>query len=426
MTDAQLLLDFREKKSHQAFSSLVARHIGWIHATARRRVNDEHLAHDVSQAVFLLLAERANQIREPDRLCAWLLQTTNFAANHAMREENRRRRRERIVAGGRSEIDASNADENLQQLAEVEKAVDKLDPADRTLIAVRFYQGRSLAELGNQLGISADAARKRVDRAIHRLRNQLGHEEQFATALAPLLAALSSTSAPGHVPVALINNSPASLRAISISKGVSHMLLRNKIRNVSSMVAIAIALGTGVLFAFESPEGNGPVPAVPPASRVMTTAAEHRSVESATGTIVISQDRTRLIGYSKLTGKWAEVTGKDFALDRVIAAGNILVYKADDQCYAFSATLGTWASVDLPPLLDATQKVGPAVSDTMAAIKVPGFIYAYTPKTGKWEPLNVTQAAQPEFTVSQDCVTAEADGKIYYCDSSTGKWTPGF
>jgi hypothetical protein len=204
------------------------------------------------------------------------------------------------------------------------------------------------------------------------------------------------------------------------------MLLRNKIRNVTSMVALTLALGAGILMAYDSPAGNGPVPAVPPVSHVMTTAAEHRSVETANGTVVISQDRTKLIGYSKLTGKWAEVEGKDFTLDRVIASGDIMVYHADNRCYAFSARLSTWSSVDLPPLLDATQKIGPGISATMAAIEVPGLVYAYTPQTGKWEPLNVTPNELPEFTVSQNCVTAETDGKIYYCDSTTGKWTPGF
>jgi len=64
-----------------AFASLVARHVGWIAAAARRRLRDDHLADDAAQAVCLVLAEKASQLaaRPPASLDAWLFHVMHFA-----------------------------------------------------------------------------------------------------------------------------------------------------------------------------------------------------------------------------------------------------------------------------------------------------------------------------------------------------------
>ena len=42
---------------------------------------------------------------------------------------------------------------------------------DRRAIVLRFYEGRNLREVGLALGASEDAAKKRVNRALEKLRN---------------------------------------------------------------------------------------------------------------------------------------------------------------------------------------------------------------------------------------------------------------
>ena len=118
VTDAELLAQYANDRSPDAFTALVSRHAGWVHSLARRMVLDPHLAHDVAQAVFLLLAERARTIRDGSRLAAWLLRATNFAANHAVRDESRRRRREHVAAAARPES------ENRSDPASVDPSVE--------------------------------------------------------------------------------------------------------------------------------------------------------------------------------------------------------------------------------------------------------------------------------------------------------------
>src|SRR5438034_11714051 len=66
MTDADALHQYAHNGSAQAFRELVTRYTGLAYAAARRQLRgDAHLAEDVTQAVFIVLARRAGSIRDP-------------------------------------------------------------------------------------------------------------------------------------------------------------------------------------------------------------------------------------------------------------------------------------------------------------------------------------------------------------------------
>ena len=56
---------------------------------------------------------------------------------------------------------------------ELEGAVDRLSEQDRRAVVLRFYRSLSLKEVGAAMGIGEEAARKRVERAVGRLREKL-------------------------------------------------------------------------------------------------------------------------------------------------------------------------------------------------------------------------------------------------------------
>ncbi len=62
MQEMDLLRKYAQDKDQQAFAELVRLHGDWVYSSARRRLGDEHLAEDVTQAVFLLLAGRARRL----------------------------------------------------------------------------------------------------------------------------------------------------------------------------------------------------------------------------------------------------------------------------------------------------------------------------------------------------------------------------
>src|SRR5687767_2516529 len=179
MTDGELLRRYAQAgpDADDAFTQLVRLHAGWVYAVARRRVGDRELAEDVAQAAFIVLAQKGKRLPAATPLAPWLFRVTCFAASRALRDESRRRRHEARVAADRTAMTnrAQDTQEDhamrWEQLAPVlDEAVESLRSADRHAVLLRFYQRRSLAEVGKSLGISEDAARKRVARALQRLR----------------------------------------------------------------------------------------------------------------------------------------------------------------------------------------------------------------------------------------------------------------
>src|SRR5215207_7480982 len=113
MDDWELLERYRHERSQSAFAELVARHAGLVYGVCRRRVRDEHLAEDMAQAVFLLLARRPPTRRGSAALAGWLYQTAVYACMNATRAQRIRERHEQQAmqeraggAGGASALTA--------------------------------------------------------------------------------------------------------------------------------------------------------------------------------------------------------------------------------------------------------------------------------------------------------------------------------
>src|SRR5436305_7514441 len=96
MDDWLLLQSYINERSQSAFATLVEKHVRWVHAASRRLVHDEHLAEDITQAVFLLLAQRASQLQKQTPISGWLYHVTRHTAANALVSERRRKAREQL------------------------------------------------------------------------------------------------------------------------------------------------------------------------------------------------------------------------------------------------------------------------------------------------------------------------------------------
>src|SRR6185369_11669336 len=94
MDDRELLQEYAQGGSESAFAELVRRHLNWVYSAAWRQVGDAHLAEEVAQSVFALLARKAGSLRSGVVLNGWLFRTTRFVASRALRGELRRKHRE--------------------------------------------------------------------------------------------------------------------------------------------------------------------------------------------------------------------------------------------------------------------------------------------------------------------------------------------
>src|SRR5690242_1237745 len=98
MTDLELLKQYGEGQSQEAFAELVGRHLDWVYGAAVRRVHDRELAEDVAQGVFIALARRAKSLGGEQALSAWLLRVVRYAAINALRDQRRRQHHEQEAA----------------------------------------------------------------------------------------------------------------------------------------------------------------------------------------------------------------------------------------------------------------------------------------------------------------------------------------
>jgi len=200
MTDDATLIRRYLEGSEEAFAELVRCHIGAVYGTALRILSgDAHLANDVTQKVFSGLARKASSLAERPVILGWLYQSTQYEAAKAVRSEQRWRNREQ-KAQVMNEIENQGAPEpDWSALRPViDSALGDLKEGDRDALLLRFFQSRTLAEVGDALGLSENAARMRVDRALDKLHGLLVRRgiKSTATALGVVLAGQLATAAP--------------------------------------------------------------------------------------------------------------------------------------------------------------------------------------------------------------------------------------
>jgi RNA polymerase sigma factor (sigma-70 family) len=259
MEDAQLLKQYVETGSHDAFASLVNRHVNFVYAAALRHVRNAEIAEDVTQAVFIVLSKKAHTLRHEAVLSSWLLSTTRFAALSTMKMAHRRRHHEKKVAEMTPVMATSDPDLQWAELQEMlDAAIGKLRDSDRKAILLRFYERKSFAEIGSILGTAEEAARKRVSRAVDQLRTIFAQQEKVipAAALATLLFTKLAPPAPAglaqSVTAAALAAAPPAFSG-DIAKKITQHMVADKTRRVAQIAAaLTLIIGLGIVAAVQT------------------------------------------------------------------------------------------------------------------------------------------------------------------------------
>ena len=204
--DGLLLRRYREG-DEGAFAEIRRRHGRLVLATCRRETGDAALAEDAAQGTFLLLTRKG--FAEDASLAGWLHGAARLVSKNLVREEGRRRRRERRAFEERTEPD--RAWEAV--VPHVDAALSALRPGDREAVLLRFAGGMSLAEVGAALGVEENAARMRVARALEKMR--AGLRRAGVGVGAALLASLLSTRL---ADAEALPQAPPSARAVRLAR----------------------------------------------------------------------------------------------------------------------------------------------------------------------------------------------------------------
>lgn len=218
MTDPELLNALRSGASTEAFTETVRRHLPLVLSAARRRLTVPDAAEDVAQQVFTLLAQKASSLAPNVVLAGWLYHTTCHLASEHNRSEGRRRHREHnsMAMTDATHLPAEVEDHWRQLRPVLDDAMQQLSDPDRDAVLLRFFEGRSLDEVGRSLGVTADAAQKRVSRALDRLRETLVRSHPWVTpgTLSAAIAAGVIEATPTELQAAAIAQSALSAAAV--------------------------------------------------------------------------------------------------------------------------------------------------------------------------------------------------------------------
>jgi RNA polymerase sigma factor (sigma-70 family) len=197
--DLQLVREYAARQSEPAFATLVGRYVNLVYSTALRQVRDPHQAEEISQAVFIILARKAGTLGPGTILPSWLHRTAGYAAADALKAGRRRTQREteahmQTLLNRGGDAASPSETETWQQIAPLlDQAIAGLGEKDRHAIVLRFFQDKSLGEIGLALGASEEAAKKRVSRALEKLQKYFSKRGVSSTA-AMLAGAISANA----------------------------------------------------------------------------------------------------------------------------------------------------------------------------------------------------------------------------------------
>jgi RNA polymerase sigma factor (sigma-70 family) len=249
--DAELLRRYARERSEEAFAALVERHLDAVYGVALRQARgDTHLAKDITQVAFTALARKAAALTKRAVLGGWLYRTTRFAARDAIRVEVRRRKREQEALRMEECAPTASADVDWEALRVVlDDAMTELRDSERDAVWLRFFQGQTFSEIGEQLRIGESAARMRVNRSLDLLHVALSRRGVTSTtaALAAALTHQPVVAAPIGLGAKIAANAMVAAASSAGAAGaLSFLAMSNMKIGVAAVTALVIAGSIGV------------------------------------------------------------------------------------------------------------------------------------------------------------------------------------
>jgi RNA polymerase sigma factor (sigma-70 family) len=246
LDDISLLREYVERNSEDAFAALVARHVNKVYSIALRHVRNAHQAEEITQAVFVTLAKQARHLSDRVILSGWLCRTAQLTAVTFIRSETRRARREQEAFMQNTSLE-TETDVWPQIAPLLDTAMAGLNQAEYHAVVLRFFDGKSMKEVGAALGASEDAAKMRVNRAVEKLRLFFSRRG-IVVSMVALTAAMSASAvqaAPATVAktattVALAQGATASAQALTLSEGVLKIMAWTKLKTAMAAAVITV------------------------------------------------------------------------------------------------------------------------------------------------------------------------------------------
>src|SRR4051794_13878605 len=252
--DEQLLRRYAADHDQDAFAELVRRYVNFVYSCAWRQVRDPQLAEDVAQIVFANLARKAGRISARPVLAGWLHRDIRYTVLELLRKERRRQARELESIA----MDTPQNDPDWEKIRPLlDEALSQLSGIDRDALLLRFFEERSFKEVGEAIGAGEDSARKRVSRALEKLRALLADSGVTTTgaALGLALSAGCIQAAPPALFTAILCSTAST--AASAAGGLSifkliQLIIMNKTKGTIAGILLALLVGAPAAWQFQT------------------------------------------------------------------------------------------------------------------------------------------------------------------------------
>ncbi|HEX4609460.1 MAG TPA: sigma-70 family RNA polymerase sigma factor [Urbifossiella sp.] len=261
--DADLLARFAADRDEAAFAELARRHGPMVRAVARRAVRDRHLADDVAQAVFLVLARKAGRLARPDRLAGWLFGVARRLARKAAGRLRRDARRTRPFADQPAPLVPPPGWDDVVRVLDEELA--RLPGDEQAALVLCYLEGLTRDEAARTCGWSVRTLGRRLAAGRDRLRGRLERRGvEFGAVLAALAVGTATDGADRPLP--LPPEAAPGGRAAALAR--AYLRPVGRIAAVGWAVVVAAGLATGLA---AGPRSDPPSP--PPVAQPVVAAA---------------------------------------------------------------------------------------------------------------------------------------------------------
>jgi RNA polymerase sigma factor (sigma-70 family) len=184
-SDAALLAHYARTRDEAAFAALYRRHGPMVRSVCRRQCRDPHLAADVEQGVWLVLARKAADVSRPDRLAGWLFGVAHRVGRKAAAQVGRN---DCQSPDRRAVPDVAVSVMAAELLRVLDEELAGLPEADRLPLVLCYLEGQTQDEAARVCGTCVRTLRRRLDRGRAALRRRLNRR---GVTLAAVLAAMA-------------------------------------------------------------------------------------------------------------------------------------------------------------------------------------------------------------------------------------------
>jgi RNA polymerase sigma factor (sigma-70 family) len=275
MDDWKLLDDYATKNSEEAFRALVERYAGMVYHAALRQTGNPDAAEDVAQDVFIALAQKADSIPRQATLYGWLFRATRFAVLNQVRKNVNRERREQATLVMQPTLESNDADSIWERITpHLNDALEKLSAADREVVMIRFFGNKSHKDVAEALGVSEETARKRISRALERLRVIFARRGVAVSSLALMAAFAAHGAQAAPIEMAAAWAKVAMAKAAAGTAAASGGGILAMVTSAKSLGFIAVLTGSAVVaaaFIGSTPHGS---PVAQPLATQLTTSVD--------------------------------------------------------------------------------------------------------------------------------------------------------